>query len=498
MKKLLFYIKFPLLLAFAYLVVSSCRQQEWVPENTVANNTATGENSNFNAITDTYYDVAPITYISMWGYRNVHDPSILKVGDTYYCYSTDAAFGTDIKPGIQVRKSKDLINWDFVGWVFDGLPKMGSDFIKQNGGTPFKALWAPYINVVNGEYRLYYSLSSANPRLSCIGLATANSPTGPWTEKGIVVRSFADNSAGTNAIDPTVLITESGRHVMYYGSAWDGIYKLELNPTTGLAKTDLDKGTRIAQRASTGGKINGNIEGPEIIYNPEQKKYYLFIAYDWLQTKYNVRVARSDSPDGPFVDYNGVNVNNRIDASPMIIAPYKFNNHSGWQGVSHPSVFKGDNNQYYIAHQGRPGVNSYFMDLHVRELYWTKEGWPVASPERYAATTQTTIQSSDIAGKYEQIVLGYRTVPGYDAEQTSPDFQTSFNTVLDAAGTINGDANNKWSYAAPYLTLSWANGAFKDVFVVKQGRDWENKVSKTILLSGTNQFGTCIWAKKVQ
>lgn len=61
---------------------------------------------------------------------------------------------------------------------------------------------------------------------------------------------------------------------MYYGSV-DGIYKLELNPTTGLAQTDLDKGTRIAQRASTGGKINGNIEGLRL-FTTQSKKNIIF------------------------------------------------------------------------------------------------------------------------------------------------------------------------------------------------------------------------------
>jgi len=490
LKKLLF-------VALSSAVIYSCKDENWEPVNNYDAEKGTGENTNFDAITDTYADVFALPYINMWGYRNVHDPSIIKVGDTYYCYSTDVAFGVSVKPGIQVRKSKDLINWTFEGWVFDGLPKKGVEYITQNGGTPDNSLWAPYIMEVNGEYRLYYSLASNKGRLSVTGLATSSSPMGPWVEKDIVVTSKDDNSIGTNAIDPTVLVAD-GRHIMYYGSSWDGIYKLELDPTTGLAKNSGDRGTRIVQRGMTGGMRNGNLEGPEIIYNAEQKKYYLFLAYDWLQTKYNVRVARSDSPDGPFLDYNGVNVNNNIDSAPMIIAPYQFKGHSGWQGVSHPGVFKGENNQYYIAHQGRPGVNSFYMDLHVRELYWMQDGWPVASPERYAAVTQKEIKSADLAGTYEQIVLGYNVVPGYGNDQTSPDFQTSSETILSPNGTINNDPNNTWSYSAPYLTLSWANGAFKDILYVKYGRDWENKVSSTILFTGLNQFGTAIWAKKIK
>ena len=70
---------------------------------------------------------------------------------------------------------------------------------------------------------------------------------------------------------------------MYYGSAWDGIYVMKLDAATGLAATGGDKGLRIAQRGSTGGNINGNIEGAEIIYHPQQDKYYLFLAYGWRQ-----------------------------------------------------------------------------------------------------------------------------------------------------------------------------------------------------------------------
>lgn len=448
-----------------------------------------------NTITDTYPGYGP-NNVFQWGYRNTHDPAILKDGDTYYCYGTDVCFGADIRPGIQIRKSTDLIKWDFMGWAFNSLPAQGSSYITTGGGTPFNALWAPYVIKVGSEYRLYYSLSSALPRLSVIGMATASAPLGPWTEKGLVVTSKNDTSIQTNAIDPTVIIDQAGRHWFYYGSAWDGIYKLELNPSTGLAKNSGDKGTRIAQRGSTGGKINGNIEGPEIVYNEQFNKYYMFISYDWLQTKYNVRVGRSDSPEGPFLDFAGRDINNNQDDGPMILAPYKFNGHSGWQGVAHCGVFKDGNNQYFMAHQGRPGENSFYMDLHVRKMFWTEDGWPIVSPERYAGVAQTAIANADLTGSYEQIILGYNVVPGYAEEQTNADFQTSVSLVLDAAGTINGNTNNHWTYSAPWVTLTWSNG-YTDKLYVERGRDWENKVESTLLLSGLNNDGTAVWGKKI-
>ena len=447
-----------------------------------------------NSINDTYGSLAPFANYLKWGPHNVHDPAIIKSGDYYYSYSTDAGYGIDVRPGLQIRKSKDLVEWTFVGWVFNSLPAMGSNFITQGGGTPFNSLWAPCIVKSGNEYRLYYSLSCSLPRLSVIGLATSASPEGPWTERGLAVTSKNDNSVQTNAIDPSVIITGAGEHWMVYGSAWDGIYSLRLDPSTGLAFTNGDKGTRIANRGFTGSAYNGNIEGADIIYNPQLNKYFLFIAYDWLETKYNVRVMRGDNPNGPFYDFNGVNANNNVDHGPMIIAPYKFAGHSGWQGVAHSTAFNDGNGQYFIAHQGRPGIDKYYMNMHVRKLFWTADGWPVASPERYAWEKDSLISQADIVGDWEQIVLGYTVVPGYSVEQTSPDFQNSVSLTIAANGTLNGNGANTWTYTAPWLQLNWANG-FTDKVFVQKGRDWENK-KNTIIFSGLNNQGTAVWGKK--
>jgi len=476
-------------------IINSCKKNN---ENTGPPDVVQTDTSHaafdINSITDTYESVAPFSNYYKWSVYNVHDPSIKKFGDYYYCYSTDVGFGIDVRSGIQIRKSKDLVEWIFVGWSFNNLPAMGAAYITAQGGTPFNSLWAPYIMKVGNEYRLYYSLSSAVSRLSVIGLVTATSPEGPWTEKGPVVTSQNDNTAQTNAIDPTVIVTPSGEHWMYYGSAYDGIYILKLDATTGLAASNGDKGKRIAQRGFTGNIINGNIEGSEIIYNASLNKYFLFIAYDWLQTKYNVRVGRADNPQGPFYDFTGHDINIAEDHGPMILAPYKFQGHGGWQGTAHCSVFKDDGDQYYMAHQARPGVNSFYMDLHVRKIFWTQDGWPVVSPERYAWEDNATVAKDSITGQWERIKLHYQVVPGFSNEQASPDFQSSTNITIDAAGTIDGSAGNTWTYAAPWLQLNWSDGITDKVFVQK-GRDWENKKG-TFIFTGLNNAGTTVWGKK--
>lgn len=99
----------------------------------------------------------------------------------------------------------------------------------------------------------------------------------------------------------------------------------------------------------------------------------------------------------------------------MILAPYQFAGHGGWQGTAHCAVFE-NQGQYYMAHQGRPGVNKYFMVMHVRKIYWTPEGWPVVSPQRFAGTEQASVGPQDLAGAWEQITLNSTVVAGYAAE----------------------------------------------------------------------------------
>jgi len=488
-----------LLMGFVFFSCSKSSKEDIKPTPPPLSDTPTGTTSfDINTIEDTYADVASFDDYSKWGSYNVHDPSIKKFGDTYYCYSTDVAYGITVRPGIQIRKSKDLVQWTFVGWVFNGLPQMGANYIKQMGGTPNNAIWAPYVMQVGSEYWLYYALSSSTSRLSAIGLATATSPTGPWTEKGLVVTSANDASVQTNAIDPTVIVTESGEYYMYYGSAYDGIYVLKLDPTTGLAASSGDKGVRIANRGYTGGQYNGNIEGPEIMYNSTLKKYYLFIAYDWLETKYNTRVCRADNPTGPFYDYNGVDANTNVDHAPMITAPYQFTGHGGWQGVSHVSVFDDGNGQYFMAHQGRPSVNYYYMDLHVRKLFWSSDGWPVASPERYAWENNNAVPSDSLAGTWDYIVLNYQVVPGYQAEQTSPNLQVATSLTLAANGNAAGaQQSGTWTYTAPWLQINWNNGTTDKVYV-HRGHDWEKTGRPaTFLFTGLNNKGIAVWGKKL-
>ena len=260
-------------------------------------------------------------------------------------------------------------------------------------------IWAPYIIPFGDKYRLYYCVSAFGLKTSYIGLAESASPEGPWMQRGCVVKT--DATSVMNAIDPSIIAdSATGKWWMHYGSFFGGLYCVELNPETGLPVQEGDQGHLIARRATY---WKDNLEAPEIIYNPELKQYYLFVSYDPLMTTYNVRVGRSDKAEGPFVDYFGVELKDTTNNFPILTAPYRFNNHPGWAGTAHCAVFTSDEGQYFMAHQGRLSPHNQMMDLHLRQVFFTSDGWPVVSPERYTGSASRKFSAADIVGEWEII-----------------------------------------------------------------------------------------------
>lgn len=73
------------------------------------------------------YDISTLDDERGWMVNNVHDPAIFKDGDWYYVFSTDRQVGREgrnkpIRAGVQIRRSRNLIEWEWVGRAFDGVP----------------------------------------------------------------------------------------------------------------------------------------------------------------------------------------------------------------------------------------------------------------------------------------------------------------------------------------------------------------------------------------
>lgn len=467
--------------------------------------------SSENPWPDNYFSISKMENYKKWGPYNVHDPACKKFGEYYYMYSTDAIFRENKKEAkeknipigyIQIRRSKDLVNWEFLGWAFPEIPEEAIDWVRsQSGGKGATNIWAPYIIQYKDIYRLYYCVSAFGRKTSYLGLAESSSPEGSWTLKGCVVKT--NNESPMNAIDPSIIIdSENKKWWMHYGSFFGGLYCVELDPSTGLTKEKNDLGHLIARRANY---TKDNLEAPEIIYHPELKKYFFFYSYDPLMTTYNVRAARSENPEGPFFDFFGENIKDTTNNFPVLTAPYIFNNHQGWAGTGHCGIVMNDDGQFFMLHQARLSPDNAMMVLHVRQIFFTPDGWPVVSPERYAGDIQQKFTQKDLAGEWEIIRiqesiyernLEAGQILWGEGNLKEKEWNKSFVLTLTENGKIDDKGNWKFSEDKQLLHMN-LNGENIQNLIIHKGQDWENE-RKTIIFTGLDQKGRSVWGKRIK
>lgn len=501
---------------------------------------------------DDYTSIAGWDKRNEWNLANVHDPSVVLADDGYYyMYQTDASYGNahDGYGHFHCRRSKDLVNWEYMGatmqevpaWVKENLNAYRAEMGLEPIESPSYGYWAPVVRKVKtGLYRMYYSIvvdnyiQTGKPNVAdnfdgswteraFIGLMETSDPaSNVWEDKGMVICSSSDRGMNAwvrpdlnnwdayfyfNAIDPTYLVDKDGTHWLIYGSWHSGIAEVELNPETGLPKTSLDKpwgiftwnmntyGKLIARRGTS--RWQGS-EGPEVVYNPETGYYYMFLAYGTLAVEYNTRVVRAQTINGPWLDINGSDAANGIEAQPVVTHPYKFSNSYGWVGISHCAVFNDGNGNWFYSSQGRlpenvPGVNASnaVMMGHVRSIRWTEDGWPLVMPERYGAVPQVPITEGELIGDWEMIQMSSNN-PGQ--QYTSAIMTLSADHKI-AEGTWKGGT---WSYDAENQILT-ANGV---KLYLQREVDWEMiPRTPTIVFAGYHQSNgvwRTDWGKKVQ
>lgn len=213
------------------------------------------------------------------------DPTVI-VGDDgcFYLYATEGHGYS-----IPIVRSSDLVHWERIGTAFD---KASRPTFEPKGG-----LWAPDINKLRKKYLLYYSMSYWGGSETCgIGVATADSPAGPFRDHGPLFRS---STIGVfNSIDPE-FVREKGRNYLIWGSFW-GIYAVELTKD-GLAVKEGAKPTQIAGRAFEAAYIH-----------KRDGYYYLFASVgsccEGVNSTYTAVVGRSPSLMGPYTDRAGKNM----------------------------------------------------------------------------------------------------------------------------------------------------------------------------------------------
>ena len=495
---------------------------------------------------DDYTNIADWSNRFKWNLANVHDPSVVLADDGYYyMYQTDASYGNahvgegQARGHFYCRRSKDLVNWEFMGPTMHGVPtwmKAKLNEIRKAMGlgtstTDFRnqnqfGYWAPCVRRISKDlYRMYYvvtlpgTINGAGTwsERCFIGLMETKNPADidSWVDKGYVVTNYSDLELNYkvsatdyahcyfkyNAIDPSLIINEKGEHWLIYGSWHSGFAAMQLDPSTGKPLHALGNPWGKENEASYGKFIYtrqlGNrwqaSEAPEVVYHDGY--YYLFIAYDELSVAYNTRVVRSKNIDGPYYDITGKDVTNHGgDAYPILTHPYKFGNHHGWVGISHCAVFNdGKGNWYYASQQRFPenykgNANSNALMLGgVRSIIWTSDGWPLVLPERYAGITQKAITETELLGDWQHINLAY-----HYKKQDASVVMTLGNDHKVRSGWKAGKA---WTFDASKNVLTIDN----ERFYLRRELDWEaNPRKETIVYVGLSKDGkTTYWGKKV-
>ena len=302
-------------------------------------------------------DDAAAAHLALMGKRDVrlHDPSsIAKCGEEYWFFTTGH--------GVPSYRSRDLRTWTRGPATFAEPPAWVAEAVPENKRGHF---WAPDIVEVDGRYVLYYSVSSFGSNNSVIALATnatldPDDPRYRWVDEGVVVRSTPADSF--NAIDPGVSLDAEGRLWMTFGSFWSGIKLVELDRRTGR---------RAEGAAAISLAYNQTIEGPFI--HRRGNDYFLFVAWGWccrgLNSTYEIRVGRSRSITGPYLDKDGRDMAHGggtllLGTDGVFIGP-------GQPGVSVPD--------------GRELLTCHFYDgtangaptLAIRPITWDAAGWPV-------------------------------------------------------------------------------------------------------------------------
>ncbi len=299
----------------------------------------------------------------------VRDPSIIRQGNNYYAFSTDA--GAPGPGNLPILCSSDHVAWTTCGHVFGQIPAWVTAKVPGIGG-----LWAPDISYFNGLYHVYYAGSTFASNTSVIGLATnttldATDPAYQWVDQGEVLGSVSTDDF--NAIDPTILADTDGSVWLTYGSYWSGIKQQQIDPTTGYLLASNPTQYSLAYRP---GVQYDPIEGSSLVHKGNY--YYLFVSFDNCcaadpyQDTYRIMVGRGATPQGPFTDMNGTDM--MQGGGTQLLA----GNDTTWNGPGGETAYLDSQNGDLIAFHAiqLPDGAAY---LFVNSLTWPNN-WPQIQP----------------------------------------------------------------------------------------------------------------------
>lgn len=481
---------------------------------------------------------------------SVHDPSIVKLEEGGY-YIIGSHLGA--------ARSNDLQNWysaansnlgstrtTFFNNIYTDLaiPEKWSN--TTSGYNLAGNMWAPDIiyNKDMGKYCMYLSVNGQVWNSSIV-LCTSDKIDGPYTYQGTIVYSGFTNNAvnnvndtdvprvlgqnpdisrylsngswnasyGTNAIDPAVFYDESGNLWLVYGSWFGGIYMLELDEQTGLRDYNVKYETKanvsdayMGKKAAGGNFVSG--EGPYIEYmkapGSDKGYYYLFMSYGFFNSNggYNMRIFRSENPDGPYVDQNGNSAiyprggdNIGGTVGERLMSNYQWEcNAKPFKAQGHNSALMDDDGKLYVIYHTKFDDNWGAHEVRVHQMIMNQDGWPTAAPYEYSGESLSAKghSMSAVTGDYDFI---FHTLDQKFVNEQSADVEKPHTITLNENGTISGYITGTWSMdgGTPYMSLSFGGVTYKGAFLVQADESAVQTVRMTFTATGNN---TCVWGSK--
>jgi arabinan endo-1,5-alpha-L-arabinosidase len=439
----------------------------------------------------------------------VHDPSVVKMNDTYYVFGSHLASA----------KSSDLMQWKQISLTAQSgnklIPNVKEEMAEALEWAQTNTFWAPdVIRLNDGRYYMYYCNCKGDRPLSCLGVAVSDDIEGPYKNLGIILKSGmisekAPDGSNYNAnlhpnvVDPNVFFDKEGKLWMVYGSYSGGIYIMKMDPDTGFPYPDQGYGKKLL------GGYHARIEGPYILYSPKTDYYYLLLSFGGLDSNgaYNVRVVRSKNPDGPYLDAKGQDM---IDCmgkpgilfhdpsiqpyGTKLIGNYRFanldeeqeNKTIGYLSPGHNSVFYDEGtDKYFIFFHTRFASGGEHHEVRVHQMFINQDEWPVVAPYRYAGETISKLKKKEICGKYKIICHG---------DDITNEIKTSVPVELMKNGKIAGSISGSWNLSKGNEIEIEFDGTIYKGIVLKQ-IDTDNKYS-TITFTALSENGIALWGSK--
>ena len=465
-------------------------------------------------------------------------------------YATHAV--TSVKD--HAGKTVTFGNFDAHGW-------------QKKGSTVKGMQWAPDViyNKTMKKWCMYMSLNGDN-WASSIVCFTSDNVEGPWKYQGPVVFSgflgkYAHNgyaaaddwkntdftiatgktslperynvgdkwgSFWPNCIDPCVFYDDQDNLWMSYGSWSGGIFLLRLDKSNGLRdytytypyEVNGKAATSAAASANTtsdpyfGKKIAGGyyVSGEASYVEKIGSHYFLFMSYGELVSTggYQMRVFRSDNPEGPYVDCNGTSaVFNRYlmnysatavdNRGVLLFGGYKWDPMSGAEiAQGHNSAFTDKEGRSFVVYHSRFTNKGEGHEVRVHQLFLNDEGWIMAAPFEFDGETITnndiatkaSIADTEIAGDYQFLRHEY----GQNTEAKA--YETPVNIRLNADGTISGAENGTWERTAgtDYIALTIDDVVYRGV-LVRQTIDYTNIPAIAIAALSSSSGSTTLGQK---